>query len=138
MADWKLKHFKPEELLFDKEQSFRILQYFAIEPGITPAAFTDEDRSFAQALLVAAVDSSYQMGFVHAIFDVFYMKPAASVDDVSGMCKEFLEKAVENWFEHATKEDLREAKIYDYVRTVMGNKAQTAWRIRVQTGEMIY
>jgi len=138
MTDWKLRHFQTNELLFDKERSFRILQFFGIEPGIPPTSFTDQDRSFAQALLVAAIDSSYQMRFVQAIFDVFYMKPVASFDDVGDMCKEFLKRAAENWFEHATKQDLRDPEIFDSVRTVMGSRARSVWRVRVQTGEMTY
>lgn len=138
MADWKLKHFDESELLFDKEESFRILQYFGIEPGIPAGSFTAKDRSFAQALLVAAIDASYGMGFIHAMFDVFYMKPVTSVDDLGDMLKKFIEKAVEHWFEHATKEDLRDPKIYDSVRVQVARAARSAWKIRVQTGELTY
>jgi hypothetical protein len=40
---------------------------------------------FAQALLLEAIDKSYAMGYVHAIFDVFYMKPPI---DLQAMMKD--------------------------------------------------
>jgi hypothetical protein len=138
LADWKLKHFSGSELLFDQEQSFRILQFFGIEPGIQPGSFTDEDRSFAQAILVEAIDASYEKRYVQAIFDVFYMKPVTSVDDLGDMLKEFLECAVENWFDHATKADLRDPQIFNSVRVTMARNIRSVWTIRVQTGEMTY
>ena len=138
MADWKLRHFTDNELLFDGVQSFRILQYFGIEPGITPGAFTPEDRSFAQALLVAAVDSSYHHRFVSVLFDVFYMKPVASVDNVYDMCKEFTKKAFENWFEHATLDDLKSADILDSVRATITWSARSIWTLRKLTSEVTY
>lgn len=138
VADWKLKHFDESQLLFDKQESFKILQYFGLEPGIPVNQFTVEDRSFAQALLVAAIDASYGMGFVHAMFDAFYMKPVTSVDDLGDMTKKFLEKAVEHWFEHTSKTDLRDPEIYDSVRVQIARTARSAWTIRVQTGDMTY
>lgn len=133
-----LRHFSSNELLFDQQQTFTILRYFGLEPGIQAASLTDEDRSFAQALLLEAVDASYEMGYVNIVFDVFYMKPAISFAKVRDMAKEFLEKAAEHWFEHATKEDLRDPKIYENVRVRIQSLARSVWRIRENDGVMTY
>jgi hypothetical protein len=138
MSTATLRHFTSDELLFDQEQTFTILRYFGLEPGIQAASLNDEDRSFAQALLVEAVDASYVMGYVNIIFDTFYMKPAVSFDKVKEMTKEFLKKVAEHWFEHATKDNLRDPKIYENVRVRLQSVARSAWKIREQTGALTY
>ena len=133
-----LRHFSGDELLFNQSESLTILRYFGLEPGIQAASLTSEDRSFAQALLVEGIDASYEMGYVRIIFDAFYGKPAVSFDAVKDMTKEFLRRTAEHWFEHATKADLRNPKIYENVRTVLQSNARSVWKIREATGEMTY
>ena len=133
-----LRHFTPDELLFDRERTLTILRYFGLEPGIQAAAITDEDRSFAQALLVEAVDASYEMGYAHILFDVFYARPPMSFDAVKGLLRKFIEKTAEHWFEHATKADLADPKIYEAVRATLQRSARSVWKIREATGELTY
>jgi hypothetical protein len=139
MSGVYLRHFQRDELLFDQQQSFTILRYFGVEPGIQAAALTDEDRGFAQALLVEAIDASYELGYVNIIFDVFYMKPPVSFDKVQIMTQEFLKKVAEHWFKHATRADLRQPKIYERVRQLLQGHARTVWAIRQATeGQITY
>jgi hypothetical protein len=130
MATATLRHFDRPQLLFNQQESYDILRFFGIEPGIQAAALTDEDRSFAQALLVEAVDASYAMGYVNIIYDTFFLKPPTSPEKVKSLVKRFLEKVAEHWFEHATKDNLRDPKIYEYVRTTLQRNARTVWQDR--------
>jgi len=138
MTTATLRHFDADELLFDQQESFTILRYFGLEPGIQAAALTDQDRSFAQALFVEAIDASYAMGYVRIMFDTFYGKPTVSFEAVKKMTKKFLEKAAEHWFDHATKADLRDPKIYESVRVDLQRNARSVWKIRELTGELTY
>ncbi len=138
MATATLRHFSGNELLFNQQQTLVILRYFGLEPGIQAAALTDDDRSFAQALLVEGVDASYEMGYVQIVFDSFYAKPPASFDTVREMTREFLKRVAEHWFEHATKDNLRDPKIYESVRVTLQANARSVWKIREATGEMTY
>jgi hypothetical protein len=96
---------------------------------------TDEDVSFAQALLLEAIDKSYAMGYVQAIFDNFYMKIP---DDVAEMVKDFAKQAAKNWFDHAAGKDLSKAKIYYNVKVMISNNFSTVWQIRMQGGDLTY
>lgn len=93
----------------------------------------DSDIAFAQALFLEAIDASYAYGFVHIVFDVFYMKPPT---DIEGMLKEFVRKAAKQWFDHATGRDLSNPKIYSFVKTTLVSNFSPTWRIRMATGEL--
>lgn len=134
----KLRHFKPDELLFNQQESFAILRFFFVDVGIQAASLTDKDRSFAQALLVEAVDRSYDMGYAEILFDKFFGSTSVSAKDVQDLAKRFLKHAVERWFRHATKADLRDPKIYESVRSSLARNARSVWKIRVPTGKLTY
>ena len=94
--------------------------------------------SFAQALLLEAVDKSYAMGYAHAIFDVFYMKPPT---DLQAMMKDFVKKAASNWFDHATGKDLSKPKIYHNVKAMIIYKVggtHGVWAMRMQGAGLTY
>ncbi len=134
----KLRHFNPNELLFNQQESFAILRFFFVDVGIQAASLTDKDRSFAQALLVEAVDASYNMGYVEIIFDKFFGSTSVSLKDLQELAKRFVKHAVDNWFRHATRADLRDPKIYDSVRATLARNARSVWKIRVQTDQLTY
>ncbi len=111
-----LREFEARELLFDEEESKTILKFLfkgaVSESQIESMQVTDRVRGFAQGLLVEAVDASYAMGYIEALF-------RASVNPTGGaakIMKSFGKKAVKHWFKHATAADLRDIKIYESVR----------------------
>jgi len=63
-----LRHFTPAEIVITRVEAGRILRFFFPAQSIPPA-LTDEDISYAQALLVEAVDVSAEMGYVQVLFD---------------------------------------------------------------------
>ena len=138
MADIYLRHFTKDELLLSQQDASRVLRYFFPAHPLPPGELTDEDIEFAQALLLQAVDSSTEMGYVQILFDKFYAKPPSDFSFLEDLAKTFCKRAVRNWFRHATREDLADPEIYDSVRATISWKFGTVWTIRCQTGELTY
>jgi hypothetical protein len=133
-----LQQFSESELKLTQHDAFVVLRFFWLEPGILPQQLTVQDRAFAQALLVEAIDRSYDMGYVEIIFRNFYGKLPESFESIRDMVKSFAKAAAEHWFEHATGKDLENPKIYESVRRVLSANFYSVWQIRVQTGELTY
>jgi len=115
MANYvNLRKFNESELIFDEIETKIILKFFftSSRSQITSMTVTKRVREFAQGLLLEAVDASYAMGFVEALF-------RASANPGAGplkVIKKFGKKAVKHWFKHATEDDLLDVKIYEIVR----------------------
>jgi hypothetical protein len=140
VADAGLKHFRKDEIVISSDQARTILLFFFGFQGQVPPSnqLTDDDVAFAQALFLEAIDESYAMGYVKAIFDAFYGKPPASFDSVKDMIKDFVKAAAKNWFTHARGEDFAHPKIYESIRVTIAVNFKSVWAIRVQTGELTY
>jgi hypothetical protein len=133
-----LRRFAPEEIRLSNEQAWRVLRFFWPDTSILSGDLTQADLSFAQALLVEAIDSSYHMGYVEHLFKSFYMKVPASWSDVEDMVKGFAKAALKHWFKHATSKDLADAEIYETVRLTLARNFRSTWKIRELTGELTY
>jgi len=109
-----LRKFKTEELIFNEEETILILKFIFKNSHavVDRTRITDKVREFAQGLLVEAVDASYAMGYVEAIFRSI-ANPRAGVKNI---LKKFGKKALKHWFKHATEKDLLEIEIYEIVR----------------------
>ena len=130
-----LLRFGATEIKLSQQDAFRILRFFLLEPGVPPGQLTPEDRAFAQALLVEAIDSSYEMGFVEIVFRTFYMKVPTDFQAIKEMVEDFCKEAAKHWFKHATGKDLQDPKIYNTVRNKIATNFKSVWSTRVQTGE---
>ena len=109
-----LREFKSHELLFDVAETRAILKFiFESKAGaVDTLEVDDRARSFAQALLLEAVDASYALGFVEALMSaVVNPRPA-----ISKVLRKFATKAAKNWFRHATADDLLDIRVYEIVR----------------------
>jgi len=109
-----LRKFKTEELIFDEKETIIILKFIfsnrkTLVEGMT---INDRVREFAQGLLIEAVDASYALGFVEALFRAT-ANPGAGTKKI---LTKFGKKALKNWFKHATPKDLMQVKIYEIVR----------------------
>jgi hypothetical protein len=133
-----LLRFSSSELLLTQEQAWKILRFFWPDMNTPPNSLTVNDRSFAQALLIEAIDGSYNMGFVKLIFDYFFMKPPTSFGNIKDMVKIFVKAAMNHWFKHATGANLKDPKIYESVRLTLARNFRTTWKIREESGELIY
>jgi len=109
-----LRKFKKEELIFNDEETVVILKFiFKNKHGLIDGLeINDKIKEFAQGLLLEAIDASYALGFVAALFGVVF-NPGAGVKKI---LTKFGKKAFKHWFKHATAKDLIQIKIYDRVR----------------------
>jgi hypothetical protein len=127
-----LRRFTANEVRLDNQKAFDVLRFFfQHNTSINISQITIEDRAFAQALLVEAVDASFQMGFIESIF-TNAMSLSPSVKDI---IKDLLRYAAQSWFRHATGQDISDPKIYESVRVTLVRNFRTVWSMRTQTGE---
>ncbi len=133
-----LKHFQPAEVVISKEQAGRTLRFFFPDQPIDAFSLSTEDVGFAQALLIEAVDSSKEMGYVQVVFDKTFMKIPTDFSFIKDILKALGKRALQNWFRHATKKDLDEPQIYESVRRTLAVNFRSIWAIRLQTGELAY
>lgn len=110
-----LRKFNSSELIFNEEETRLILKFFfkSQRSKIDQLEVNDKVREFAQGLLVEAIDASYAMGFVEALFKSV-ANPSAGVKKV---LSKFAKKAAKHWFKHASPKDLLEVEIYEIVRS---------------------
>lgn len=113
-----LRRFKPEELLFDEKETISVLK-FIFPPErhklIDSLVMSDALREHAQALLVAAIDASYKIGF----FEILRKVSSNPVKGGASILKSFGVKAAAHWFKHATVHDLRKVKVYQFVLDIL-------------------
>ncbi len=110
-----LKSFSNSELIFDEQETKLILKFFFKSQHnlIQKLTVTDNIRSFAQGLLIEAIEASYAMGFVDALF-------RGTSNPSIGFKKvliQFTKKATQHWFKHASQKDLLKIEIYEIVRS---------------------
>jgi len=127
----KLKTFKPEELLFDSKETKEILLFFFPNEkhSIPKIKVNNQVRGFAQGLLLEAVDASYKIGFIEALFK----STANPTSSMLSVIRKFAIKASKHWFQHnVTKDDLRKVKIYEAVRSRLQINFKSVMRLLVQ------
>lgn len=110
----ELRQFKPEELLFDEAETRVVLKFIfkpTDHPLIDSLPMSDALREFAQGLLIEAIDASYAVGFVHAIWRSSANPTKGAVE----ILKRFAVRASLHWFEHATAHNLVDVKVYQFV-----------------------
>lgn len=124
----QLNQFTVDELLFTEDETCTVLK-FIFEPSdysvIESLVINDAVRSFAQAILVEAIDASYSAGFVEALF----RSSANPTADALTIIKAFGRKASKHWFKAASINDLQDVKIYDFVRVHLANQFRKPLKI---------
>jgi hypothetical protein len=139
MSGIYLKHFAPDEIVVSSEDAQKILHFFfPNDPTPDVGELNDEDRAFAQALLLEAIDKSYAMSYVQDIYDVFYGKIPTGFDAIKDMLKDFAKKAAKTWFDHATGKDLADPKIYNAVKVTLTSHFRSVWSMRLQGAGLTY
>jgi len=121
MPSIHLPEFDESQLLFDERETREILRFFWPErsPDINALSPVDNEiRKLAQGLLVAAIDSSYAMGFVHILFDVL-RNGRPGFAGLKTMGRKLAAKYVAHWWKHTRPEDLHAVQIYEAVRKAL-------------------
>lgn len=112
----QLRRFSQEELIVTDQESIIILKFIfnqADQNLIASLQMSDHLRSFAQGLLVEAIDASYQIGYIQSLFKSTANPTAGAAQIIRGFAK----NAAKHWFKHANIHDLQNVEIYDFVRS---------------------
>jgi hypothetical protein len=133
----QLQHFAGSDLRLDREQARLTLKFFFPSAGIDHVNITDDDRSFAQALLVEAIDASAQMGYVQILFEHMY-KPPTGFDFIKDLAKDLVKYGSVTWYRHLSGKDFSDPKIYLSVRNTIQYQWGSVWDIRLQTDQLTY
>lgn len=112
-----LKTFTDDQLIFDEDETRTILRFFWKNPQIDVVEMNNELRSFAQGLLIEAIDATYELGYVEILFRAFYFPSV----DMQKILSKVARKSASHWFKHATITDLTKAKIANTVRNQLSN-----------------
>lgn len=101
------------ELVLSEDETRAVLKTFwpqrAAEIDTLPIA--SGARRLAQTALIAAIDASYAMGYIEAVFRS-YMHPASSVQ---GAIRKVAKATAKHYWKHAKGKDMTDAKVYDAV-----------------------
>jgi len=133
----QLQHFAGSDLRLDREQARLTLKFFFPSTDIDHVNITDDDRSFAQALLVEAIDASAQIGYVQVLFEHMH-KPPTGFDFIKDLAKDLVKFGSVTWYRHLSGKDFSDPKIYLSVRNTIQYQWGSVWAIRLQTGDSTY
>lgn len=122
-----LRSFDEADLIFDDTETRDILKFFFahLAQRIEAAPLTTSLRSFAQGLLIEAIDATYALGYIEILLRTSY-------NPGSGMRKALLKigrKAAQHWFKHAAQKDLLNAKISSRVRDRLAVNFKTHFQL---------
>ncbi|HEY0429024.1 MAG TPA: hypothetical protein VGC76_14680 [Pyrinomonadaceae bacterium] len=69
-----LREFRPDEILLSQQQAVTVFRMFWSHTQVTANMLNSSSVAFAQGLLLEAIDASYRMGYVEAMFRSFYLR----------------------------------------------------------------
>lgn len=132
----KLK--KPKKIVLKPQQAHAIITWLYGKTSVAPKDFTKDDCGFAQAMLVEMLNASFAMGFVEALFRAAAKLPSGPKKVITT----FLKGAGKTLVKYQDKDDLAEMMkkpvIYKAAQAQMARASKSVWKIREQTGELIY
>jgi hypothetical protein len=130
-----LRKFEASEIVLTHQEAWQVLVFFfGGNAGIVPGWLNDNDRSFAQALLIEAVDASKRVGWIKSLW-TSTVNPGASIQ---GILAKLAMKAARDWLKSCEPTDLKRAEIHLMVKNQLTLNWKSAWLIRVDTGEPVY
>lgn len=129
--DWlhiQLKTFRADELILDDAETKEVLKFFFPSEGtsIDSTPMTVELKSFAQGLLVTAVDATYAMGWVELTFR-WAAKPTSGIKKA---LQKLAKKGAKYWFKHLkNNQSLGDIEIYETVRIQLSRSFRSPFQI---------
>ena len=133
--DTSLRKFSQSEVVLTDMQAWQVLVFFfGGNASTTPRWLTAQDRAFARALLVKAVDASRQLSWIQALWSST-ANPSAGIRSI---LRSLATKAARDWLASRKPDDFRDAKIYTMVKDELTRSYRSTWQIRIETDELIY
>jgi hypothetical protein len=132
-----LRRFSPRDLLFPPASAWEILRFFfpGDVVGIYPEDLSLEDRLFAQALLVAALDETRALGTREAAGEVPLV--AAGYIRIRPVAARLVARAPETWFDLAAPEGGDAARIDETARAAVSIRHRAGWLAHVRGGPLL-
>jgi hypothetical protein len=121
-----LKHFAATDIQLSQFDGWTVLRFFWPSFSVSPANINDNDREFAQAMLIEAIDASKNMGIVEYLF-ASAIPPAGAFGTV---LINFAKAAPLTFFKFATHKDLMNPVIYNSIRNALALNFRTAKDMR--------
>ncbi len=125
-----LRKFSSLELVVSRDQAKEILTFFFGHCDLPTDQLTDADRSFAQALMIEALDASNNMSYVEALFRGS-ASPSSSIITVA---TSIVRQSIVNWW----RKKIENVVIYKSVKDRITVNWKSVWAIREATGELDY
>lgn len=102
------------DLIYDEAETRHILKFFWPQKAgdIDGMRIEHHARRLAQSALVAAIEGSYAMGFIH-ILSTNIIRPGSGI---KSLARKLAKKYVKHWWKHTKQKDLEDVKIYESIR----------------------
>jgi hypothetical protein len=119
----KIPDFSESDIFIDEEETKAILLFYWPEKASQIATLQVglDAKKLAQTVLIAGVDASYAIGYIGAIVRNMY-NPGKGL---ASALKKIAKRAAKHWFQHATAQDLADAKIAFSVKSTIKGAART-------------
>ncbi|MDN3518507.1 hypothetical protein QWY84_12870 [Aquisalimonas lutea] len=131
--EMQLLHFPEQQLLLSDEEAKAILMFFFegrdFQYRLETVSLELVHRELAQALLVEAIDGTYEKGFVD---DLFMSVATGFHGGVKRIVQKFAKKALNRWFDHANLDSLwGDVEIYESVRVTIARSHRSTAEVLV-------
>src|SRR5262245_9481831 len=125
-------HYDEYHIVINQKEAAAILEFF-FRMEFASGTITTNDREFAQAILISAVDSTYLLSWTEKILGTA-MKPPASFAGAAVSLLWALTTAGYTFFRYATAKDLKDMRIYSMVRDALASGYKAAAITRLASG----
>lgn len=111
------------DLLFTEEETRSIFSFYwpDLRSKITEMEITTENRRFGQQLLIIGIDSSYALGFMQSLVQM-YLNPRAGFKGLVAMGRKLARRYLQHWWKHAKQKDLENPRVAEGVRAAVANR----------------
>ena len=111
---YQLRTFTTDELIFNEQETLDILKFFFIKDHALVDSLTMSDhlRGFAQAILLLAIDLSYNVGYLKSLLQ----STANPTQIPTSILKKFAKHSALHWFKHAKANDLQNIRIFIFIK----------------------
>lgn len=124
----QLLQFNRSQIVLSDQEAWCVLAYFFDHPGVHADDLTENDLSFAQALVIEAIEQSYGYGFLYP------NQPIYLAEQIKKIVITVLKKTGGNWnWTAALPALLKRPDIHIDVRTKLSQNHIWNWIARVKT-----
>lgn len=105
-------------LIYDENETRQILKFFwpNFSEVIDTMTITNDTRRLAQTALIAAIDGSYAMGYVSALWDTMTHAVTRNNRNIPALARRLARNFIRHWWRHTREQDLADVQIYETVR----------------------